>query len=74
MQPFETIWAETSQRIRNFIRGRVGDDATADDLLQEVFVRVHQNMASLKDTERLERLDLPNHAPCDYRSLPVSTE
>jgi RNA polymerase sigma-70 factor (ECF subfamily) len=54
MQPLEAIWTETSMRIRNFIRGRVEDDATADDLLQEVFIRVHQNMARLQDTERFE--------------------
>ncbi len=71
MQPFETIWVETSQRIRNFIRGRVVDDATADDLLQEVFIRVHQNMARLKDTERLESwiYQITRHVIIDhYRS------
>jgi RNA polymerase sigma-70 factor, ECF subfamily len=54
MQSMEDVWTETSLRIRNFIRGRVEDDPTADDLLQEVFVRVHQNMARLQDTQRLE--------------------
>jgi RNA polymerase sigma-70 factor (ECF subfamily) len=54
MLSLEEIWVDTSRRIWNFIRSRVEDDATADDLMQEVFVRVHQNMAQLKDTERIE--------------------
>jgi RNA polymerase sigma-70 factor (ECF subfamily) len=32
----------------------VEDEATADDLLQEVFIRVHKNMAKLKDSEKIE--------------------
>ena len=54
MPALEVIWETTSARIRNFIRGRVEDDAAADDLLQEVFLRVHQNMSHLRDTQRLE--------------------
>lgn len=49
----ESIWANLSADLRRFIRRRVADDHTADDLLQETFVRVHQRLPSLQDTERL---------------------
>jgi RNA polymerase sigma-70 factor (ECF subfamily) len=39
--------------VRRFIRRRVVDDHTADDLLQEVFLRIHRNLAGLGDGDRL---------------------
>jgi len=53
MKSLETLWADVSTELRVFIRSRVEDDAAADDLLQEVFVRIHQNMARLRESERI---------------------
>lgn len=39
--------------LRSFIRRRVNDDHAADDLLQDVFVRIHNNLASVTDEDRL---------------------
>ncbi|MHC1771250.1 MAG: RNA polymerase sigma factor SigZ [Flexilinea sp.] len=50
----EEIWANMSERLWKFIFIRINDEMIADDLLQEVFVRVHQKMSQLKDSERLE--------------------
>jgi RNA polymerase sigma-70 factor (ECF subfamily) len=47
------IWSHLSDDLRRFVRRRVIDDHVADDLLQETFVRIHQNSASLEDKERL---------------------
>ncbi len=49
----EAIWSHLSSDLRRFIRRRVSDDHVADDLLQETFMRVHRNIASLKDADRL---------------------
>jgi RNA polymerase sigma-70 factor (ECF subfamily) len=49
----DAIWKHLSSDLRRFIRRRVADDHVADDLLQEAFVRVHRNLATLQDTERL---------------------
>jgi RNA polymerase sigma-70 factor (ECF subfamily) len=49
----ETIWTRLSSDLRRFIRRRVSDDHVADDLLQETFVRIHRNIESLQDTDRL---------------------
>jgi len=54
MHTMESIWEQTSSKLKSFILHRVEDEDTAEDLLQEVFVRVHQNMSSLKDSEKLE--------------------
>ncbi len=54
MHTLETIWDQTSAKLKAFILHRVEDEAAAEDLLQEVFLRVHQNMSSLKDSEKLE--------------------
>jgi RNA polymerase sigma-70 factor (ECF subfamily) len=49
----EAIWSHLSSALRRFIRRRVPDDHVADDLLQETFVRVHRNVGTLQETERL---------------------
>lgn len=48
-----TIWARLGADLRRFIRRRVGDDHTADDLLQETFVRIHRHVGDLAEAERV---------------------
>lgn len=49
----DAIWSHLSSDLRRFIRRRVSDDHVADDLLQETFMRIHRNIATLHETERL---------------------
>jgi len=49
----DTIWAHLSTELRRFIRRRVSDDHAADDLLQETFLRIHRNLGTLHDADRL---------------------
>ena len=49
----ESVWSELHSDLWRFIRRRVPDDHLADDLLQETFVRVHQNIDGLKGADRL---------------------
>ena len=51
---FEALWAQYSQRLLAFLRSRVSDEAEAEDLLQEVFLRIHLNLCGLRDYSRLE--------------------
>jgi RNA polymerase sigma-70 factor, ECF subfamily len=47
------VWSHLSSDLRRFIRRRVSDDHAADDLLQETFVRVHRNLGTLHEADRL---------------------
>lgn len=47
------IWEEFSQRLGGYIRKRVDDPQDADDLLQEVFLKIHTRLHTLEDQDRL---------------------
>ena len=47
------VWEAFSQQIREFIHHRVSDPNDADDILQEVFIKLHTRIDTLKDDERL---------------------
>jgi RNA polymerase sigma-70 factor (ECF subfamily) len=49
----ENVWREFSDRLRGFIGKRVSSNADADDLLSDVFVKVHTRIDSLEDEARL---------------------
>lgn len=49
----EQVWQELSQKLRSFFRRRVADDQLAEDLLQETFLRIHNGIGSLQESERL---------------------
>ena len=49
----EQIWTQLSGELRQFIGRRVGNDALADDLLQETFVRIHNGIGRLRDQDRM---------------------
>jgi len=51
---FDTGVTEFVAKLRTFIRARVPDDATADDLTQETLLKVYRSRASLRDGDRLE--------------------
>lgn len=51
---FDTTVAEFSAKLRAFLRRRVRDDATADDLTQETLLKVFRSRAALRDGQRLE--------------------
>jgi RNA polymerase sigma-70 factor (ECF subfamily) len=50
----ESIWNEVASQLRSFIRSRVRDPAVAEDILQEVFIKIHQKLPTVRASERLE--------------------
>src|SRR6476469_3748842 len=73
----EAIWYEFSAVLRRFILKRVGDEQAADDILQEVFVKVHRHLESLQDGTRLESwlYQIARNAIVDYyRRVPALAE
>jgi RNA polymerase sigma-70 factor, ECF subfamily len=45
-------WKDLEQRLRPYLARRVASAADTDDLLQDIFVRLHQSLANLRDEER----------------------
>ena len=51
---FDAAVVDFSEKLRAFIRRRVRDDATADDLTQETLLKVYRSRDALRDGQRLE--------------------
>jgi RNA polymerase sigma-70 factor, ECF subfamily len=49
----DEVWEIFHRRLYRFIYNRVEDPQDAEDLLQEVFLRVHTRLEDLRDQERL---------------------
>lgn len=47
------IWESFHADLRKYIQRRVGDPSTTEDLLQEVFLRIHRQLPQLQDDVRL---------------------
>jgi RNA polymerase sigma-70 factor (ECF subfamily) len=65
---FTHVWDHFNARLYQFIRSRVEDEAAAEDLLQEVFLRIHKRMETLSDSSRLESwvYQIARHAIIDH--------
>jgi RNA polymerase sigma-70 factor (ECF subfamily) len=50
----ERVWEEFHAPLQQFIRRRISDEDTAEDVLQDVFLRIHQRMGTLRDVKKLE--------------------
>ena len=50
----EQIWEEYHARLHGFIQSRVGDASVADDILQEVFLRIHSRIDTLKEDRKIQ--------------------
>jgi RNA polymerase sigma-70 factor (ECF subfamily) len=48
------LWSEFSAPLRAFLGKRVPSGVDADDIVQEVFVRIQERLPELRDTERID--------------------
>jgi len=64
----EQIWKEYHAGMKGFILSRVSDSATADDILQEVFSRIHSKIDSLRETGKIRSwvYQITRNAIIDY--------
>lgn len=72
----ENIWHEYKSRLAAFIRSKVAEDAV-DDILQDVFMKIHLRINSLKDDTKLESwlYQITRNAITDYyRTKRISEE
>ena len=54
LETTEAIWQHLSSKLRGYLLKRVSDKEVAEDLLQEVFIRIHKNLATIEDKERIQ--------------------
>jgi RNA polymerase sigma-70 factor (ECF subfamily) len=50
----ETLWNQMHIRLRRFIGSRISDIDDAEDILQEVFLRIHSNLETVRDMDKVE--------------------
>ncbi|MFD0695373.1 RNA polymerase sigma factor SigZ [Paenibacillus sp. GCM10027628] len=50
----EEVWKSFYSPLRNFILKRVTSEQDTDDILQNVFMKIHTNLDHLKDSEKLQ--------------------
>lgn len=54
MQAPHDIWRRFHDPLQAFVRRRVNDDAAVEDIVQDVFMRIHARIDQLKGTDRLQ--------------------
>jgi len=52
-QDAQKIWQQVHDGLRAFVSKRVANEAEVEDILQEVFLRMHRKLGSLKDPRRM---------------------
>jgi len=50
----EHLWQTLHDPLLAFIRKRVADQESAEDILQDVFLKIHKNIATLRNEKKLE--------------------
>jgi len=50
----ETIWLRFADKLKAFIVASVHDKALADDILQEVFIKIHAHIDKLSDETKIQ--------------------
>jgi RNA polymerase sigma-70 factor, ECF subfamily len=50
---FEHIYQAFDAPLRRFVRSRIRDEAAAEDVLQEVYLRIHTRIGTLRECRRL---------------------
>jgi RNA polymerase sigma-70 factor (ECF subfamily) len=67
-QTIESLYKSLSGQLRQFITGRVSDPAQAEDILQDVFLKIHSKIDTLQDQEKLESwvFQITRNAIIDY--------
>lgn len=68
MKRSEKIWQEYHARLHAFIKNKVSDEMSVDDILQDVFLRMHNGLPSLKAVTKIQSwlFQITRNAITDY--------
>lgn len=64
----EKIWKEFYDKLKSFVQQRVSAKDDAEDIVQEVFIRIHNKIDTLRDNQKLESwiYQITRNAIIDY--------
>ncbi len=64
----ESLWETFHARLKQFILKRVPDEQNAEDILQNVFLKIHARIGTLRDEEKLQSwmYQIARNAVTDY--------
>ncbi|GAC1566596.1 MAG: RNA polymerase sigma factor SigZ [Ktedonobacteraceae bacterium] len=64
----ESLWETFHTGLKHFILKRIPDEQSADDVLQETFLKIHMHISTLRDEEKLQSwmYQIARHAIADY--------
>jgi RNA polymerase sigma-70 factor (ECF subfamily) len=64
----ERVWEEFNAGLKQFILTRVPDEPSAEDILQEVFIKIHTHIDSLREADKLQSwiYQIARNAIADY--------
>jgi len=65
----EHTWHEFAGKLGQFIRSRVSDPATAEDVMQDAFVKIQQRLGQLQDPAKLQSWIYLIQPPKDWEVL-----
>ncbi len=68
----ETVWTDFGDALKGYILKRVGEEQAAEDILQDVFLKIHGGIAGLSDERRLQGwiYRIARNAVVDYYRRP----
>jgi RNA polymerase sigma-70 factor (ECF subfamily) len=71
----EEIWNDYGNLLRGFLLSRVKNPEDAEDLLQEILIKTHKNMGSLKDPKKFKAwlFQIARNTLIDYYRKPANT-
>lgn len=73
----DKVWHEYHAKLSAFVRGRVSGEDASDDILQNIFLKMHSSLASLKDKTKLQSwlFQIARNVVIDYyRSVKPTTD
>jgi RNA polymerase sigma-70 factor (ECF subfamily) len=64
----EKVWEEFHPKLKQFILKRIPDQESAEDILQDVFLKIHTRINTLRDEEKLQSwiYQIARNAIADY--------
>jgi RNA polymerase sigma-70 factor (ECF subfamily) len=68
----EILWDAFHQRLRSFVARRIENPADVDDIVQDIFVRIHERIGSVENEERVHAwiYQIARNSIIDYYRAP----